>query len=98
VHSPAEPVAISLPLTLDQILAQRDEDGYITGLVEIVLGEVADGDYEDFLNSLSIALTGSPLLMDINFETVPNARPSTSTGVVVKVTGDPSNLIERATR
>jgi hypothetical protein len=66
-----------------------NRQGYITGTVAIDLGDVIDGDLEAFLDLLSEALTGSGLLMDINYRLVGVDDDHT---MRLEVTGDPQQI------
>jgi predicted RNA-binding Zn-ribbon protein involved in translation (DUF1610 family) len=74
-------VPITKPLTSDDV----DEDGWVTGVVEIDLEDVIKYDLEGFLDLLSERLVGNDLLSDITY----SALGVDAEGMLrVEVTGD----------
>ena len=66
------------------------ESGRIHGFVRVHLSDVIDNDLEGFLDILSEKLTGSLLLMDINY----NIDHTEDDDLILYVTGDASEIIE----
>lgn len=65
-------------------------EGYITGIVPVDLSDIVEGDLESFLDLLSEKVTGTELLMDINYDVVGFEENT----LFIKVTGDVSNIVE----
>lgn len=63
----------------------------VSGVVPIDLDEIVDRDIEEFLDLLSFRLTGSTLLMDIEYKVVGHAGDT----IHIEVNGDPSMIIEQ---
>lgn len=75
----------------EDIIASKDEDNYVEGYVQLHISDMIDNDHEAFLDILSEALVGSPLLMDVNYDVVGMAsEPNT---LIFKVTGDVSDVL-----
>jgi hypothetical protein len=81
------------PLTARQIRKGLDEEGYITGVVEIDLEEILSLDADGWLDLLSKKLVGDDLLMDISYRVVGHRRPS---GIHIEVIGNPSESLALA--
>lgn len=79
------------PLTIDQIKASLDEDGYVTGDVLVDISDAIDGDLESWLDLCSERLTGSICGMDINYDTIGAIDDGT---LIVRVTLDPSMILD----
>lgn len=77
-------------LTMNEIKKQMADKGNVCGLVRVSLCDVIDNDLEGFLDILSEGLTGSPLLMDINY----NVDHNEDDDLIIYVTGDASEIIE----
>jgi hypothetical protein len=75
--------------THDEIRAAQDDDGYITGRVEIELADVIERDLEEFYDMLAYRLVASDLLMDIDYEVI----EVNNGAIVLDVTGDPRQLL-----
>jgi hypothetical protein len=69
--------------------AQNDDDGYITGRIEIELADVIERNLEEFYDMLSYRLVASDLLMDIDYEVI----EVNDGAIVLDVTGDPRQLL-----
>lgn len=83
-------ILLSKPLTLEQLKEQADEDNYVSGVVLVDLSDAIDNDLEGWLDLLSEKLTGSPLLMDINYRVVGQRDNE----LKIEVTGDVSGIID----
>lgn len=79
------------PLTAKEIEKQYSETTNVEGIVYLNFGEVVGMDLECFLDTLSELLTGSSLLMDIDYRVVGVEGDSR---LLVKVDGDPSMILE----
>ena len=77
-------------LTLNEMKKQMNENDRVTGLVRVSLCDIIDNDLEGFLDILSEGLTGSPLLMDIDY----NVDHAEDNDLIIHVTGDASTIIE----
>jgi hypothetical protein len=56
------------PLTPEQIIARRDGDGFVSGLVLMETEEMINGDLESVLDTLSERLVNSSLGMEIDYQ------------------------------
>ena len=81
---------LHIPLTHEQIIERREEDGFITGRVLLDLEALIGADLESFLDQLSESLVGSSLGMDISYEAVAISEGS----IVFQVTLDPTMVLE----
>ena len=70
-----------------ELLASRDERGYITAYVQVDLSDLIEWDIEELDDFVSETLTGSWTLSDINFEIVGFHNGKS---VILKVTADAS--------
>ena len=79
-------------LTIEQMqeLSKNDPNGYIEGVISFDLKDAIDNDFEGFLDIISEALTGTDILMDLNYSVV-GAGPDGS--IHLKVSGDPSSIL-----
>lgn len=78
------------PYTSEEIRLNLDKDGYISGEVAVELNDIINADLEGFLDLISERLIGPSVLADISYE----VSGVNGTGqVVIKVTGDPSYLL-----
>ncbi len=78
------------PYTNEEIQLNLDHGGYISGEVAVRLNDIIHTDLEGFLDLISEKLVGSSLLADISYEV---SGVSESGDIVVKVTGDPSDVL-----
>ena len=80
---------LTAPMARDELewVSEHDELGRVEAVVAVDLGEVANGDYEEFLDLLTECVCGeNGLLSDICFSVV---GADTDTGeVLVKVSGE----------
>jgi hypothetical protein len=88
--SPSPENVLRSPLTPKQIVEQRTNGGYVTGLVLLDTADMIDGDLESVLDTLSERLVGSSLGMDIAYEAVAVQEGT----LVMRVTLDPSMVLE----
>lgn len=73
-------------------LYDESEDGLISGVVSLELSTVLECDLESFLDFLSIELTGSDCLSDIEYKFV--GTNSSKEELFFKVTGNPSLILD----
>lgn len=92
-YLPSKPDYLTEPLSEEEIKSMRDEAGYISGIVAVSLSDLIEGDRDYFLDYISYKLTGSPLLMDIDFKVV-GGVPENEDLVLMKVVGDASGIVE----
>ena len=78
---------LTRPYREEDIRANLDKEGHISGNVPVSLADVISRDLEGFIDLVSEKLVGSDLLMDVSYEVVGVNQES---GIVIKVSGDPS--------
>lgn len=81
---------LSEPLGVTELRTLMDGDGHVSGVVEVELGTVIREDHETFLDTLSMKLTGSELLMDVNYDVVGHAGDT----LHIRVEGDASEIVK----
>lgn len=84
------------PLSIMEMLDRCDADLYVEGLyvegdVVIDLSELIDHDLEGILDIMAERLTGSPLLMDVNYSLVDILDKNSA---IMRVRGDITNILE----
>lgn len=80
-----EPMQIvQKPLTDEEIKEMVDEDNYISGVVIVSAYNMINGNYEDFLEGLSMKLINRPTLYEIQWEIVGHFD---SGSVLIEVSG-----------
>lgn len=84
------------PLSIMEMLDCCDADLYVEGLyvegdVVIDLSELIDHDLEGILDIMAERLTGSPLLMDVNYSLVDILDKNSA---IMRVRGDVTNILE----
>lgn len=77
------------PLSTDEIRKHMDQDGYVSGIVEIELNDILDKNLDEFFDLLAIRLTDNELLMNISYDIVGHLENT----LYIKVTGDASEII-----
>ena len=78
------------PLTIAEMKKQMEEKNEVIGVIRIELSDAIENDLEGFLDFISEKLTGSPLLMDIDYEVIVADKD----WIYLKVTGDASTILE----
>lgn len=78
-------------MTAKKLAQKCDDDRYITANILVDISELINNDFEGVLDILSERVTGTLLLMDINY-TVIDTLPDDM--LVMQVSGDVSNIIE----
>ena len=81
---------LTQPLTIEAMKRQMEENDEVTGIIRIELSDAIESGLEWFLDFISEELTGSPLLMDVDYEVL----AADIDWIYLKVTGDASNIIE----
>ena len=84
-------VVLEKPLSIMEMLDRCDADFYVEGDVIIDLSELIDNDIEGILDIMAERLTGSPLLMDINYSLVDILDENS---VVMRIRGDITDILE----
>jgi len=87
-----EEIKKGLQMFASDILANRDDNNYVEGYVQLHISSLIDNDYESFLDLLSISLVDSDLLMDINYDVVALAEDKNE--LIFRVSGDATTIIE----
>lgn len=82
---------IDKPLSVKEIIEKKNDDNYLTGIVAIGLEDVIGEDFEDFLDTISIALVGDILLMNISYA-IKGVNEDGMT-FYIEVTGDVSEYL-----
>lgn len=77
-------------LSRDEMISWQEQFGYVAGEVEVELGVLFAG-FENFLNEISLRLTGSDLLMDIRYTPISVIDEDI---IVFRVSGDASAILE----
>lgn len=83
-------IAIAKPLTIKEIKENADADNYIEGLIALSLSDMMASNFEDTLDKMSNALTGSPLLMDIQYRISGHLDGET---IILTVSGDATDIL-----
>lgn len=81
---------LTKPLTMEEMKKQMEEKNEVTGVIRIELSDAIENDLEGFLDFISEKLTGSPLLMGIDYEVIVADKD----WIYLKVTGDASTILE----
>lgn len=82
---------LTKPLTMIEMFRSCNEDCYLEGEVLADLSDIINSDYEEFLDLLSVRLTGNPCLMDISYRVVDVLENNL---LVISVRGDVSEILE----
>jgi hypothetical protein len=82
---------IDRPLSVKEIIEKKNDDNYLTGVVAIDKGDIIGEDFGDFLDTISIALVGDDLLMDIGY--IIKGVSEDGVTLYIEVTGDVSNYL-----
>lgn len=97
VPPPAETLSyLTKPLTIDEIREQiknsEPKDNFIHGVVAVDIDDVYGKDEDIFLDMLSLLLTDTDILEDIDYSVVGHAAGL----VLVRVSGDATSILETA--
>ena len=82
---------LTKPLTMIEMFRSCNDDCYLEGEVLADLSDIINFDYEEFLDLLSVRLTGNPCLMDISYRVVDVLENNL---LVISVRGDVSEILE----
>lgn len=77
-------------LTPKQMQEMMDTDGHITGIVAVDLSTIINDNIESLNDLVSEALTGTELLLDINYEIIGIQNRQT---ILLQVTGDATDIL-----
>lgn len=77
-------------LSISEIKEQMDEDHYIHNIVSVNIYNIIDMNFDQFLDHLSILLTGTDILSDINYKMV----GIDDDNILFKVSGNVDLIIE----
>lgn len=81
---------LSEPYTLEELKKRANDNNIVYGWVSLPLHQVIDFDFENFLDQLSLKLTGTELLSGTNYELVCNDADN----LIFYVEGDISLILE----
>jgi hypothetical protein len=65
-----EPYKLDGTLTIEEMKARADEDGFIWGIIAVELGDFTDREFEGVLDHISMLLTGTELLSDFGWSVI----------------------------
>ena len=80
------------PLSEKEIRDNMNKDNIIEGVVKVHLSNLIDNDLENFLDLISVGLTGSDLLMDINYDILDVSKEEKNM-LYILVSGDASLIV-----
>lgn len=80
------------PLSEKEIRDNMNKDNIIEWVVKVHLSNLIDNDLENFLDLISVGLTGSDLLMDINYDILDVSKEEKNM-LYILVSGDASMII-----
>lgn len=84
------------PLSEKEIRDNMNKDNIIEGVVKVHLSNLIDNDLENFLDLISVGLTGSDLLMDINYDILDVSKEEKNM-LYILVSGDASLIVGDST-
>lgn len=84
------PTEITPTMSIEDIKKNKTENNIITGNVSIPLTDIIHGDIETLLDTLSNALTGTTLLMDISYAPIEVSDDN----IIFQVSGDVSMILD----
>lgn len=88
-------VATKSRLSLAEMRVQaKENDGYIKGVLRLSFRQCVGLGEEDLLDQISDGLTGSDLLMDINYKVL--AVDDDGNTLVIEASGDVSEVLDNA--
>jgi len=91
-YLPKTPNYLKEPLTLEQMRELSDKDGYIEAVVVTSFTDLIEGDRDSLLDNLSMRLTNSPMLMNMDYSIVGYLDEE---NLLMKVSGDVSEIVEK---
>lgn len=83
--------SLDKPYTIEEILTLRSSNNYLTGVIQVDLGDIIDCNLEEFLDLISNKLINSTLLMDINYRVI-DVKADNS--LLIEVSGDVSEILK----
>lgn len=88
-------LVMTRPYTVRELEAEMDEKCFVTGYVAVPLNDMINAGLIEFLDLLSVKLTGSELLMNISYQVVSilNTDSDADNSVVIRVRGDVSEIL-----
>lgn len=81
---------LSEPYTLEELKVNADDNNIVSGWVSLPLHQVINTDFENFLDNLSLKLTGTELLSGTDYKLVCNDDDN----LIFYVAGDISLILE----
>jgi hypothetical protein len=79
------------PMTIEELAEKRNENGYVSANVLMDLSFLLENDFETILDRMSSLVTGTSVLMDINYSLVAVCDPQT---LIMEVSGDVSLIVD----
>lgn len=86
-------LVMTRPYTARELEAKMDEKCFVTGYVAVPLNDMINAEFEEFLDLLSVKLTGGELLMEISYKAVSILNTDADNNVVIKVHGNVSEIL-----
>lgn len=86
-------LVMTRPYTARELEAKMDEKCFVTGYVAVPLNDMINAEFEEFLDLLSVKLTGGELLMEISYQAVSILNTDADNNVVIKVHGNVSEIL-----
>lgn len=86
-------LVMTRPYTARELEAKMDEKCFVTGYVAVPLNDMVNAEFEEFLDLLSVKLTGGELLMEISYQAVSILNTDADNNVVIKVHGNVSEIL-----
>lgn len=86
-------LVMTRPYTARELEAKMDEKCFVTGYVAVPLNDMINVEFEEFLDLLSVKLTGGELLMEISYQAVSILNTDADNNVVIKVHGNVSEIL-----
>lgn len=86
-------LVMTRPYTARELEAKMDEKCFVTGYVAVPLNDMINAEFEEFLDLLSVKLTGGELLMEISYQAVSILNTDDDNNVVIKVHGNVSEIL-----
>lgn len=91
-------LVMTRPYTARELEAKMDEKCFVTGYVAVLLNDMINAEFEEFLDLLSVKLTGGELLMEISYQAVSILNTDADNNVVIKVHGNVSEILSEEKR
>lgn len=95
LRNPESMNVLQKPYTMQELLKLRNDTNHVTGCVSVLLNDIIDRDYEQFLDLLAVKLVNNECLMDISYNAVKLERDDAGdVSIIMKVTGDVSEILD----